>query len=127
MVIDIKDDHGNITYMPDEDSPFYDIAKNFIDDPAEMMSVLEENDIYPIARVVVFKDSVLANLRPDLSFKENGSVWKNGRGESFVNPFLEEVWEYNVAVAREAAEMAFKTFNLTTFVSQKDLKQEMRI
>lgn len=108
MVIDIKDDHGNITYMPDEDSPFYDIAKNFIDDPEEMMSVLEENDIYPIARVVVFKDSVLADMRPDLSFKDNGSVWKNGRGESFVNPFLEEVWEYNVAVAREAAEMGFQ-------------------
>ncbi len=108
MVIDIKDDYGNITYMPDEDSPFYDIAKNYIDDPAAMMDVLEENDIYPIARIVVFKDSVLAKERPDLSFQENGEVWTNRRGDAFVNPFLEEVWEYNTQVAIEAAKMGFK-------------------
>ncbi|RQW20915.1 GTP-binding protein [Bacillus sp. C1-1] len=109
MVIDIKDDTGNITYMPEEDSPFYDIAKNYIDDPAAMMSVLEENDIYPIARIVVFKDSVLADLKPELSFREsNGQLWKNRNGDAFVNPFLEEVWDYNVEVAKEAAKMGFK-------------------
>src|SRR5699024_886367 len=74
MVIDIKDDYGNLTFRPDEDSPFYDISKPYISDPVQMMDKLEEHGIYPIARIVVFKDSVLAEKRPDLSFLENGKV-----------------------------------------------------
>ncbi|HLR60714.1 MAG TPA: putative glycoside hydrolase, partial [Pseudogracilibacillus sp.] len=92
MVIDVKEDNGNITFTPEEGSPFDDIATVFIDDPEKMMKVLEEKQIYPIARVVVFKDSVLAENKPELSFKENGEVWKNGKGEAFVNPFEKEVW-----------------------------------
>lgn len=107
MVIDVKDDHGNLTFKPDESSPFYDIAKNYINDPKEMMAVLEENEIYPIARIVVFKDTVLAAKRPDLSFKDGNQVWKNNRDEAFVNPFMKEVWEYNVAIAKYAVEMGF--------------------
>ncbi|WP_239984605.1 putative glycoside hydrolase [Lentibacillus sediminis] len=108
MVIDVKEDHGNLTFIPDEDSPYADIAMNYIDDPEQMMSVLEEKGIYPIARIVVFKDSVLAEKRPDLSFQQNGEVWVNGKGEAFVNPFEKEVWEYNVGIAKMAAEMGFQ-------------------
>lgn len=108
MVIDIKDDHGYITYLPDEDSPYYDISKPYIRDPHAMMKRLEEHKIYPIARIVVFKDTVLAEKRPDLSFKENGQVWKNRRKESFVNPFLKEVWDYNIDIAEKAAKLGFK-------------------
>ncbi|ADU31159.1 putative glycoside hydrolase [Evansella cellulosilytica] len=108
MVIDIKEDHGWLTYRPDEDSPYYEISQNFIPDTEAMMSRLEEHEIYPIARVVVFKDSVLAEKRPDLSFLENGEVWKNNRNEAFVNPFLKEVWDYNIDIAIKAAEMGFQ-------------------
>lgn len=109
MVIDVKDDHGNIT-MPteSEDETIQQFTQNFAD-PDTLMPHLEENDIYPIARIVVFKDSHLAQERPDLSFTEaNGEVWANGRGESFVNPYEREVWEYNVEVARQAAMLGFK-------------------
>src|SRR5690625_3378661 len=73
-----------------------------------MMDVLEEHEIYPIARIVVFKDSVLAEKRPDLSFLENGRVWVNNRGEAFVNPYEKEVWEYNVDIAKKAVELGFQ-------------------
>src|SRR5690606_6019073 len=61
MVIDIKDDFGNLTYKPEEDSPLFklDIGKPYIKDPRKMLETLEEQKVYPIARVVVFKDSVL--------------------------------------------------------------------
>ncbi|OZU90626.1 GTP-binding protein [Virgibacillus indicus] len=108
MVIDIKEDHGNLTFKPEEGSPYEDIAKNYISDPEKMMQVLEEKGIYPIARIVVFKDSVLAEKRPDLSFKQNGEVWVNNKGEAFVSPFQHEVWEYNVEIAKMAAEMGFQ-------------------
>ena len=110
MVIDIKDDYGYITYKPADDSPLkaLDIGKPYIKDPQAMLKTLEEKEIYPIARIVVFKDSVLAEKRPELSFMDDDAIWKNGRGESFVNPFMKEVWDHNVAIAIEAAKMGFQ-------------------
>ncbi|MBS4177402.1 putative glycoside hydrolase [Bacillus sp. FJAT-49731] len=108
MVIDIKDDWGNITYKLPKDSPFTDISQNLIKDPQAMLKLMEEKHIYPIARIVVFKDSTLPKKRPDLSFKDGKKIWVNGRGESFVNPFLQEVWDYNVDIAIEAAKMGFQ-------------------
>lgn len=110
MVIDIKDDFGNLTYIPEDTSPLaeMDIGRPYIKDPHEMMKVLEEKKIYPIGRIVVFKDTVLAEKRPELSFLDGNAVWKNGRQEAFVNPYLKEVWDYNVDIAIEAAKMGFK-------------------
>ncbi|SFP79699.1 putative glycoside hydrolase [Salibacterium halotolerans] len=108
MVIDIKDDRGNLTFKPAEDSSLPDIGKNMISDPKEMMKKLEENDIYPIARIVVFKDTVLAEKRPDLSYTKNGEIWKNGSDEAFVNPYEKEVWNYNLEIAKKAAKMGFQ-------------------
>lgn len=109
MVIDIKDDKGNVTYKTeDPDSPYAGIGKDYIKNPRAMLKKFEDKQIYPIARVVVFKDSLLAKEKPELSFLEGEKVWKNGRGEAFVNPFLKEVWDYNVGIAIEAAKMGFK-------------------
>nr|WP_232214239.1 putative glycoside hydrolase [Bacillus sp. SG-1] len=107
MVIDVKDDWGNITYQT-EHSQYKDIGKSYIKDPRAMLERLEEKQIYPIARIVVFKDSVLSKAKPELSYMDGNEVWKNGRGESFVNPFMKEVWDYNVGIAIEAAKMGFK-------------------
>jgi hypothetical protein len=107
MVIDIKDDWGNITYET-EQSEYKEIGKSYIKDPRAMLERLEEKQIYPIARIVVFKDSVLSKAKPEWSYLEGSEVWKNGRGESFVNPFLKEVWDYNVGIAIEAAKMGFQ-------------------
>ena len=110
MVIDIKEDLGYLTYKPEEGTPLADlgIGQPFIKDPRAALERMEEKQIYPIARVVVFKDSVLAEAKPELSFVDGNSVWKNGRGESFVNPFMKEVWDYNVQIAIEAAKLGFK-------------------
>ena len=110
MVIDIKDDFGNLTYVPKEDSTLtkYDIGKPYIKDPQKLLKTMEEKQIYPIARIVIFKDTELAERKPEWSFVEGTSVWKNGRGEAFVNPFVKEVWDYNVEIAIEAAKMGFK-------------------
>lgn len=110
MVIDVKEDKGLITYkiehpLLQELGTMQPIIRN-ID---EVIQTLEEHDIYPIARIVVFKDTLLAEKRPDLAFKNpDGTVWANSKGESFVNPYKEEVWEYNIEVAKEAIKAGFK-------------------
>lgn len=110
MVIDIKDDYGYITY-PTENAALLKlgIAKNNIKDIKALITRLNKHKVYPIARIVVFKDSILANKNPELSFvNEDGTIWKNSRKESFVNPYKKEVWDYNILVAEEAAKLGFK-------------------
>ncbi|NOU85745.1 GTP-binding protein [Paenibacillus sp. LMG 31460] len=106
MVIDIKDDDGYITFKPE--GKFAEFGQPYIKDPQALMKTLEQLKIYPIARIVAFKDTVLAKKRPDLSYLDGNSVWRNGKGDGFINPFLQETWHYNVDVAKLAAEIGFK-------------------
>ncbi|MFB6364765.1 putative glycoside hydrolase [Paenibacillus elgii] len=112
MVIDLKDDWGYITYNTgNPELNAMETTQKIIPDMPKLMSTLQEHQVYPIARIVVFKDTVLAKKRPDLSFvNPDGSIWGNGKNppESFVNPYKKEVWDYNIAIAKEAAKAGFK-------------------
>ncbi len=110
MVIDIKDDAGYITYKTDNpELQKLGHPQPFIGDITQLMARLKKHEVYPIARIVVFKDSVLAKKKPELSFvNANGSVWTNKGGDSFVNPYNQEVWKYNVEIAKEAVKLGFK-------------------
>lgn len=127
MVIDVKEDYGDITMSLDSEHELIsENSRNWVD-PEELMPHLEENDIYPIGRIVVFKDSRLAKERPDLSFRNpDGSVWANRAGHSFVNPFLKEVWDYNIEVAKQAAKLGFKDiqFDYVRFPEGFELRDE---
>ncbi|WP_051452837.1 putative glycoside hydrolase [Atopobacter phocae] len=111
LVLDVKDDSGFITLPLKGLQSKYakQNTRDFIPDTKKMMKTLEKHQVYPIARIVVFKDTILANERPDLSFKNaDGSLWTSGGGDSFVSPFKKEIWDYNVDVAIAAAKAGFK-------------------
>ncbi|NBD26039.1 putative glycoside hydrolase [Paenibacillus glycinis] len=110
MVIDVKDDNGYITYPSTNPELLrYGKPQKFIRDLPALMAKLDKHKVYPIGRIVVFKDTVLAKSHPELSFRrKDGSIWSNGNGDSFVNAYRKEVWDYNIAVAKEAAKMGFK-------------------
>ncbi|NLY89907.1 MAG: hypothetical protein GX085_09900 [Firmicutes bacterium] len=109
LVIDIKDDTGLVSYY----SNLPAVRKlgawaEKIRDPEKMLATLKQRGIYPIARLVLFKDPVLARKRPDLAVQNiNGGVWLDNKGIAWVDPNSREVWEYNIAIAKEAAAMGF--------------------
>ena len=110
VVIDFKDDYGQIvTPINSQNNLVMDNVVK-IADLKEAVKTLAANNIYPIARIVTFKDNLLAQERPDLSFHDKASnqIWMDGNGAKFINPYLEEVWRYNVDVAIEAAKIGFK-------------------
>lgn len=108
MVIDVKDDEGRLTYTPAKSSPYYSVSHPFIKNPDLLIKTLNKDNIYPIARIVAFKDNHLAVNRPDLSFKTAQGIWRDSKGNAFINPFLKEVWDYNIGIAIEAAKLGFK-------------------
>jgi hypothetical protein len=83
-------------------------AQPYIREPRVLLQKLRDNGIYPIARIVAFKDRKLAAGRPQWAIrKADGSTWKDRDGNIWVDSFNKEVWDYNIAIAREAIEMGF--------------------
>lgn len=121
MVIDVKDDEGTLSYhsrVALAHALGADAQK--IKDPQTMMQVLRENNIWPIARIVVFKDPFLARKRPELAVRSKaGGLWRDRKGMMWVDPNCREIWEYNVAIAKEAAAMGFQEiqFDYVRFAS----------
>lgn len=110
MVIDVKNDHGLVTW--ESDLEVVNKVGSSINPPFKnyqpLMDYLEENEIYTIARVVAFKDPIFAAANPAhaILLKEGG-VYLDNAGESWVNPFDQYVWDYVVAVSKEAALRGF--------------------
>lgn len=109
MVIDVKNDDGNITWKPESGSAAeIGACINYISDMQGLMVKLKEHHIYTIARIVCFKDPYLAAARPDLALKKpDGTLVTDANGLAFVNPYREETWDYLVETALTASEMGF--------------------
>lgn len=127
FVIDVKDDNGRITYKMD--SPIAQAigsTTNTITDIEDLMKLLEEKNIYPIARIVAFKDPYLAEKRHDLAIKnKNGSLYRDNNGECWINPYEKEVWDYLIEVSTKAAEIGFKEiqFDYIRFSTGKGMSE----
>jgi len=109
LVIDVKEG-GELTY-PSEVPLAREIGatSDYIPNLEKVVEKLKENDIYAIARLAVFQDDILARERPELAVRNSvtGGPWVNYNDVAWTNPHKREVWEYNVAIAKEAAEAGF--------------------
>ena len=110
LVIDVKGDKGMIPY-PSSIPLATEVGGQKIITVRDMKGLLasfREKGIYTIARIVVFKDNLLAQMKPELAVKtQNGQMWRDREGLAWVDPFKKEVWDYNVSIAMEAAQQGF--------------------
>ena len=51
MVIDIKDDHGYLTFRPSQESEYYPFSKNYIKDIHQVLKTLEEHQILSLIHI----------------------------------------------------------------------------
>lgn len=110
VVIDVKGDRGMISYKSSVALAAQVGAQRTttIRDPEQLLDRLHRENLYVIARIVVFKDDRLAAARPDLAIKRiGGAPYKDLEGLGWVDPFNKEVWDYNAAIAVEAARLGF--------------------
>lgn len=115
VVIDVKGDKGKLAYR--SEVPLAEqIGANgepTVPNVDELLTSLKQRGLYTIARISVFKDDPLARngqragLDVAIRNRLNDQPWADAEGTAWVDPLQPAVWEYNIALAREAARKGF--------------------
>jgi hypothetical protein len=126
LQLDVKDENGEVGFVSSAiprlavsvgaARPYYDARK--------VTRRVDARGIYLIGRVVLFEDPVLSRGRPDLAIqRSDGSVWRDGAGLGWTNPYDKRVWKYNVDIAIAAAKAGFDEimFDYVRFPSDGDV------
>ena len=126
LVIDLKSSRGDISFRtrnPLAEAVGAQKVRTLKDLP-EFLAELKRLGIYTIGRIVVFKDDALAKNRRELAaLTLDGYLWEDREGISWTDPYNEEVWAYNLAIAEEAARLGFDEiqFDYIRFPAKSDL------
>ena len=134
LVIDVKDDRGYVLYrssVPLAREIGADTADGHWMSRSKLRAVLDTmiaHDIYPIARIVVAKDPLLAQKKLDLAIKRKSDLkpWLDKNGKPWLDPHQRAVWQYAADLAREAYEMGFSEvqFDYVRFPDERRLISE---
>ena len=127
VVIDIKDDNGYLTFSTDNPELQNMLkAKPAIQDIEEVMNKLYQNNIYPIARIVTFKDSVVEKTHPERMIQtKDGQVYATSKGEKWLDPYNKENWAYILEVCKEAISLGFKEIQFDYIRFHESMKDEV--
>jgi len=112
FVIDVKDDTGCLLY-PSAVPTAEQIGANKCvraKDAKARLDTLAAHGIYPIARIVVAKDPLLAERKASWSVKDRdtGGLWRDRINIAWVDAYNDSVWIYSAQLAQEAARMGFQ-------------------
>lgn len=134
LVIDVKDDRGFVLYrssVPLAREIGADTADGHSMSRTKLRAILDTMTtlgIYPIARIVVAKDPLLAQKKLDLAIKRKSDLapWLDKNGHPWLDPHQRAVWQYAVDLAREAYEVGFSEvqFDYVRFPDEKRLITE---
>jgi hypothetical protein len=112
VVIDVKaDNSGRVLYA--SNVPIVQqlgTSDALIEDLDGLLKSLKDRNIYTIARLSVFWDQAVTLARPEWALKSKkapGQPWLAGNNTRWANPYSTEVWDYNIAIAKEVAERGF--------------------
>ena len=110
LVIDLKSERGVVAFPSRAPLALAIGAEqpSLIPSLKSLVDFLHARGLYAIARIVVFRDSLLAEARPDLAVRtDRGALYRDGEGMAWTDPFSRKVWNYNIAIAVEAARAGF--------------------
>jgi hypothetical protein len=110
FVVDVKDDTGYLTYRSEVPTAIAIGANQQLRarDVRDRLRIMRERGIFPVARIVVAKDPLLAAKRPQWSVQHvNGGLWRDRLDFAWVDAFNDSVWIYAAELAAEAVRLGF--------------------
>ncbi|MBC8163493.1 MAG: carboxypeptidase regulatory-like domain-containing protein [Roseiflexaceae bacterium] len=115
---DLRDDLGLVYY--DSQAPMVKelgTARDYMDIKA-IVAEAKKRGIYTVARIQLFShDNALADVRPEWGVKDKktGEVYADYPGPgiryAYLDPTNKNVWEYNIQLGEEAAQLGFDEVN----------------
>ena len=127
---DLRDDLGLVYY--DSQAPMVrelETSAPYVD-MAAVVAEAKQRGIYTIARIQLFShDNVLADARPEWAIQERatGKVYADYPGPgiryAYLDPTNRNVWQYNIELAIEAAQLGFDEVNFD-YIRFPDLADE---
>lgn len=136
LVIDVKDDRGYVLYRSrvplareiGADAQNSEIMPMSHKRLRAILDTMRAYDIYPIARIVVVKDPMLAVAKHEWAIKRksDGEPWLDKNGKPWLDPHQKGVWDYAVDLALEAIDLGFSEvqFDYVRFPDEKRLVRE---
>jgi hypothetical protein len=110
FVVDVKDDTGYLTYRSEVPTAVAIGANQQLRarDVRERLRIMREHGIFPVARIVVAKDPLLASQKPEWAVRHvDGGLWRDRLDFAWVDAFNDSVWVYAAQLAAEAVRMGF--------------------
>jgi hypothetical protein len=134
LVIDVKDDRGYVLYRSRVPLARQIGADTTNPVPAAniraMLDTMRANGIYPIARIVVAKDPLLADARREWAVQrgDDGTPWLDKDGKPWLDPHNRGIWDYAADLAAEAVRLGFSEvqFDYVRFPDEQRLLREAR-
>ena len=109
VVIDVKDDNGNIIY--DMNSDMIDelgTTNILVKDMPALIDKLHQHGIYAIARCVAFRDPCISESRPEWVLHEkSGEIYRDAKDFTWIDPRNKEAREYLIEVAKGCQSTGF--------------------
>jgi hypothetical protein len=134
LVLDVKDDRGLVLYRSS-----VALAREIGADTTMPVSAsrirgildtMRANGIFPIARIVVAKDPILASAKHELAVprRSDGKPWLDEEGNPWLDPHQRAVWTYAADLAAEAVALGFSEvqFDYVRFPDDPRLVRETR-
>jgi hypothetical protein len=135
LVLDVKDDRGFLLYksrVPLAREIGADDDSIRLMRPARLRAVLDTmraHGIYPIARIVVAKDPLLAERKQEWAIRRKddpSKPWRDKNGRPWLDAHQRGVWQYAVDLAKEAVSLGFSEvqFDYMRFPDEDRLTRE---
>jgi hypothetical protein len=130
LVIDVKDDRGFVLYrsrVPLAREIGADTNRAMRHERLRaMLDSMRAHHIYPIARIVVAKDPLLANAKLEWAIRRKAdpsTPWRDRKGNPWLDPHQDGPWRYAADLACEAVDLGFSEiqFDYVRFPDDKRL------
>ncbi|MDQ3931508.1 MAG: putative glycoside hydrolase [Actinomycetota bacterium] len=111
IVVDVKDESGTLLWNIDHPLAEAGGGAKWRDNYEGLegrLQMLKDAGGWAIARIACFKDTRVADARPDLAVQnQSGKTWKARKNFSWLNPYQDEAGQWCIDVALAALEVGF--------------------
>jgi hypothetical protein len=124
--LDVKDENGEVAGLGDAAPALAKRhgAVHSYYDLAQVTRVAHDKNIWVVARIVSFKDPIMAAANPSIAIHDpQGRVWRDGGGVPWLNQYSPAAWKYLINLAKAAARAGVDEvqFDYVRFPSEGDL------